>query len=133
MCWCNIWIFKVGDLIIVNLTTDSAPRFNRVSAYFKRSKISFTCSIEYQFAGVSVGTVLSSATPTGIHVARPQIFLNDSGLYAELPKKNISDVALAQSKLFIKAQVEKSASSNTLTVSTSDLQMLVCQCVFCTI
>ena len=64
---------------------------------------------------------MASLTPTGIHVARPQIFLNDAGLYAELQKKNVSDVSLAQSKLFIKSQVEKTASSNTLTVSVSDL------------
>ena len=47
--------------------------------------------------------------------------MNDAGLYAELQKKNVSDVSLAQSKLFIKSQVEKTASSNTLTVSVSDL------------
>ena len=46
--------------------------------------------------------------------------MND-GLYATLQKKNVSDVSLAQSKLFIKSQVEKTASSNTLTVSVSDL------------
>ena len=72
--------------------------------------------------GVSVGTLLASATPTGIHVARPQIFLNDSGLYAELQKKNVSDVSTAQSKLFIKKQVEKSTASSggTVQVSLSD-------------
>ena len=56
--------------------------------------------------GGSFGTVLANSTPTGIHVARPQIFLNDAGLYAELQKKNVSDVSLAQSKLFIKSQLE---------------------------
>ena len=111
---------KIDDIIIVNLTTDSAPRFNRISDISPDLKtLSLRASTDV--AGVSVGTVLSSTSPTGIHVARPQIFLNDAGLFAELQKKNVSDVSLAQSKLFIKSQVEKTASSNTLTVSVSDL------------
>ena len=111
---------KVNDVIIVNLTTDASPRFNRVSAISPDLK-SVTLAAVQTVTGVNIGTVLASTTPTGIHVARPQIFSNDAGLYAELQKKNVSDVSLAQSKLFIKSQVEKSASSNTLTVSVSDL------------
>ena len=111
---------KAGDIIIVNLTTDAAPRFNRISSISSDLK-SITLSGVNSVSGVNIGTVLASASPTGIHVARPQIFLNDTGLYATLQKKNVSDVSLAQSKLFIKSQVEKTASSNTLTVSVSDL------------
>ena len=111
---------KVNDIIIVNLTTDASPRLNRVSAISSDLK-SVTLVATTSVTGVSVGTVMASLTPTGIHVARPQIFLNDAGLYAQLQKNNVSDVSLAQSKLFIKSQVEKSASSNTLTVSVSDL------------
>ncbi len=111
---------KVDDIIIVNLTTDASPRLNRVSAISADLK-SVTLVATTSVTGVSVGTVMASLTPTGIHVARPQIFLNDAGLYAQLQKNNVSDVSLAQSKLFIKSQVEKTASSNTLTVSVSDL------------
>jgi len=111
---------KVDDIIIVNLTTDSAPRFNRIHAISSDLK-TLSLRADNNVAGVSVGTVLSNISATGIHVGRPQIFLNDAGLYAELQKKNVSDVSLAQSKLLIKSQVEKSASSNTLTVSVSDL------------
>ena len=111
---------KVNDIIIVNLTTDASRRLNRVSAISSDLK-SVTLVATTSVTGVSVGTVMASLTPTGIHVARPQIFLNDAGLYAQLQKNNVSDVSLAQSKLFIKSQVEKSASSNTLTVSVSDL------------
>ena len=111
---------KVDDIIIVNLNNDTAPRFNRISAISADLK-QVTLVATNSVTGVNVGTVMASITPTGIHVARPQIFLNDAGLYAQLQKKNVSDVSLAQSKLFIKSQVEKTASSNTLTVSVSDL------------
>ena len=111
---------KVNDIIIINLTTDASPRFNRVSAISADLK-SVTLAATNTVTGVNIGTALASVSPTGVHVARPQIFLNDTGLYAELQKKNVSDVSLAQSKLLIKSQVEKSASSNTLTVSVSDL------------
>ena len=111
---------KVDDIIIINLTTDNAPRFNRVSAISTDLK---TVSLEASttVTGVSVGTLMASLSPTGIHVARPQIFLNDSGLFAELQKKNVSDVSTAQSKLFIKKQVEKTTSgTGTLAISLSD-------------
>ena len=101
---------KVSDIIIVNRTTDASPRFNRVSAISADLK-SVTLEAVESVTGVNVGTVLATVTPTGIRVARPQIFLNDTGLYAELQKKNVSDVSLAQSKLFIKAQVAKAAGS----------------------
>ena len=111
---------KVNDIIIINLPTDASPRFNRISAISSDLK-SVTLAAVQNVGGVCVGTVMASLSPTGVHVARPQIFLNDFGLYAELQKKNVSDVSLGQSKLFIKSQVEKTVSSNTLTVSVSDL------------
>ena len=116
---------KSGDIIIVNLTSDVAPRFNRVTEISTDLK-TVTLAATNSVTGVNVGTLLASATPTGIHVARPQIFLNDSGLYAELQKKNVSDVSTAQSKLFIKKQVEKTT-SNTGTLAMFHLQTLVCQ------
>ena len=112
---------KVGDHIMVNINTDTrGPRINRITAIssdLKEITLASTTNVD----GVIDGAALASVTPTGVHVARPQIFLNDAGLYAQLQKNNVSDVSLAQSKLFIKSQVEKTASSNTLTVSVSDL------------
>ena len=109
---------KVNDVIIVNLTTDASPRFNRVSAISADLK-SVTLAAVETVTGVNIGTVLASVTPTGVHIARPQIFLNDAGLFAELQKKNVSDVSLAQSKLFIKAQVEKAAGSGKIELTIS--------------
>ena len=112
---------KVDDIIIVNLTTDASPRLNRVSAISSDLK-SVTLVATTSVTGVSVGTVMASLTPTGIHVARPQIFLNDAGLYAELQKKNVSDLSTAQSKLFIKKQAQKSTSgSGTILLQLSDV------------
>ena len=101
---------KVNDIIIVNLTTDASPRFNRISSISDDLK-SVTLAATTSVTGVSVGTALASLSPTGIHVARPKVLLKDAGLYAELQKKNVSDASLAQSKLFVKAQTQKSASS----------------------
>ena len=101
---------KVNDIIIVNLTTDASPRFNRISSISADLK-SVTLAATTSVTGVSVGTALASLSPTGIHVARPKVLLKDAGLYAELQKKNVSDVSLAQSKLFVKAQIAKAAGS----------------------
>ena len=112
---------KVGDHIMVIIPADTrGPRINRITSISGDLK-SITLGATNNVDGVSDGAALASVTPTGIHIARPKIFLNDTGLYAELQKKNVSDVSLAQSNLFIKSQVEKTASSNTLTVSVSDL------------
>ena len=101
---------KVDDIITVNLTTDSAPRVNRISAISGDLKTLTLIGLQ-NVTGVAAGAVLSNLSPTGVHVARPQIFLSDAGLYAELQKRNVSDASLAQSKLFIKAQSQKTASS----------------------
>ena len=111
---------SVDDIIIVNITTDAAPRFNRISAISSDLK-SVTLAATNSVSGVGIGTVLANLTPTGVHVARPQIFQSNIGLYAELQKKNVSDVSLTNSKLFIKEQVEKTSSSNILTVNISDI------------
>ena len=107
---------KVNDIIIVNINNDASPRFNRISAISADLK-QVTLAATDGVTGVNVGTAMASITPTGIHVARPQIFLNDAGLYAELQKKNVSDASLAQSKLFIKAQVAKAAGSGKIELS----------------
>ena len=112
---------KGGDIIIVNLTADAAPRFNRVTDISTDLKV-VTLAATNSVTGVNVGTLMASLSPTGIHVARPQIFLNDSGLFAELQKKNVSDVSTAQSKLFIKKQAQKSTSgSGTVLLQLSDV------------
>ena len=112
---------KVGDHIMVNVPGDTnGIRINRINSISGDLK-TLTLAATNTVTNVSTGTLLSNLTPTGIHIARPKIFLSDAGLYAELQKKNVSDVSLAQSKLFIKSQVEKTASSGTLTVSVSDL------------
>ena len=101
---------KIDDIIIVNITTDADPRFNRITNISDDLK-SVTLAATESVTGVNLGTVMASITPTGVHVARPQIFQNDVGLYAPLSKKNVSDVALGQSKLFIKEQVNKTSSA----------------------
>ena len=111
---------KVDDIIIVNLTSDVAPRFNRVTEISTDLK-TVTLAATDSVTGVNVGTLMSVLSPTGVHVARPQIFLNDAGLYAELQKKNVSDLSTAQSKLFIKKQVQKQTSNTgTLAISLAD-------------
>ena len=50
---------KVGDILVVNLATDAAPRFNRVSAISADLK-QVTLAAVPSVTGVCVGTVLSS-------------------------------------------------------------------------
>ena len=50
---------KVNDIIIVNLTTDASPRFNRVSAISADLK-SVTLATTTTVTGVSLGTVLAA-------------------------------------------------------------------------
>ena len=95
---------KVGDILIVNLTTDADPRFNRVSAISSDLK-SVTLAAVTTVTGINIGTVLASVTPTGIHLGIPAIQSENSGLFAQLQEKNISDVDLTGSRLTIKAQI----------------------------
>jgi len=109
---------KVNDILISNTASASDPSFSRVTAISADLK-TVTLAAATAVTGVNASAIATAAA--AVRKGVPQIFLNDAGLYAELSKKNVSDVSLAQSKLFIKSQVEKSASSNTLTVSVSDL------------
>ena len=110
---------KVDDIIIVN-DGASDPKFNRITNISDDLK-SVTLAATDAVTGVNAGAVLQSTTRTGVHVARPQIFKNDVGLYAPLSKKNVSDVSLGESKLFIKEQVDKTSSAaGVIEVNTSD-------------
>ena len=81
----------------------------------------FTVSAVDAVSGVTVNSI-ADGNFTGVRIARPQIFQNDLGLYAPLSKKNVSDVSLGQSKLFIKEQVNKTSSSGgDLTVNIADI------------
>ena len=113
---------RVGDILIVNLNNDASPRFNRVSAISSDLK-SVTLAAVTSVSGVCVGTVLASTTPTGIHVGKPAISNENTGLFAELQEKNISDVDLTGSELTIKAQITGRSTDavGTLTFSVSDL------------
>jgi len=113
---------RVGDIIIVNLTTDTDPRFNRVSAISTDLK-SVTLAAVQNVTDVCVGTVLSSTSPTGIHLGIPVVQNENTGLFAELQEKNISDVDLTGSELTIKTQItgKSTDSVGTLTFNTSDL------------
>ena len=110
---------KVDDIIIVN-DGASDPKFNRITAISNDLK-SVTLAATDAVTGVNAGAVLQSTTRTGVHVARPQIFQNDVGLYAPLSKKNVSDVGLGESKLFIKEQVNvTSSAAGVIEVNISD-------------
>ena len=109
---------KVNDILISNIPNGADPSFSRVTAISADLK-TVTLAAATAVTGVSAAAIATDGAP--IRKGVPQIFQNNAGLYAELQKKNVSDVSLAQSKLFIKSQVEKTASSNTLTVSVSDL------------
>ena len=111
---------KINDHIIVNLTSDAAPRINRVSAITDNLQ-NVTLAASTTVTGVSVGTVLASATPTGIHIARPKILKVSKGLFAELAKRNVSDVSLESSSILVKKQIQKTPSSGSVTVSLSDV------------
>ena len=95
---------RVGDILILNLTTDASPRFNRVSAISTDLK-SVTLAAVQSVTGVCVGTVLASATPTGISVGKPAVNNENAGLFAQLQEKNVSDVDLSNSELTIKTQI----------------------------
>ena len=114
---------RVGDIIIFNLGGDTDPRFNRVSAISNDLKEVTLAGVQ-NVSGVCVGTVLStSATPTGISVAKPAVKNEDTGLFAQLQEKNISDVDLTNSEITIKTQItgKSTDSVGTLTFNLSDL------------
>ena len=72
---------------------------------------------------VNNGRILAGVTTSNIfRVKSPKIInLNNSGLYAKMPKKNVSAVDLSDANLVIKRQVTgKTPSSGTLSLSTSD-------------
>ena len=114
---------KVGDILIFNLSaTTTAPRFNRVTSISNDLK-SVTLAAVTNVSGVCVGTVLASATPTGIHLGIPAVQNEETGLFAELQEKNVSDVDLTGSELTIKTQItgKSTDSVGTLTFNLSDL------------
>ena len=89
---------KVDDILISNTASAADPSFSRITA------ISADLKTVTLAAATAVGGVNSSSIAGGgasVRKGVPQIFLNDAGLYAKLQKKNVSDVSLAQSKLFI--------------------------------
>ena len=110
---------KIGDILISNSPATSDPSFSRVTAISSDLK-SVTLTASTAVSGVvhnSIATA-SAAVRKGV----PQIFLNDAGLYAELQKKNVSDLSTAQSKLFIKKQAQKQTSgSGTILLQLSDV------------
>ena len=95
---------KVNDIIIVNLTSNASPVFNRVSAISADLK-SVTLVATTSVSNVNVGTVLQSNTPTGIRKGIPVIQDEGNGLFAQLENKNVSDVSLTNSDLSIKTQI----------------------------
>ena len=95
---------KVGDIIIVNLTSNTSPVFNRVSAISADLK-SVTLVATTNVSNVCVGTVLQSNTPTGIKKGIPVIQDEGNGLFAQLENKNVSDVSLTNSDLSVKTQI----------------------------
>ena len=114
---------RVGDILIFNLSaTTTAPRFNRVTSISSDLK-SVTLAAVTNVSGVCVGTVLASATPTGISVGKPAVKNEDTGLFAQLQEKNISDVDLTNSEITIKTQItgKSTDSVGTLTFNLSDL------------
>ena len=113
---------KVGDVIIVNRLTDADPRFNRISS-ISTDKKSVTLSATTNVSGVCVGTVLASTTATGVKLGIPAIKNENTGLFAQLQEKNVSDVDLSGSELTIKSQITAKTidAVGTLTFSTSDL------------
>ena len=112
---------KVGNIIRYSDGTGDEI-FNEVKSISSDLKTVTLEAAPLDITGICDKDLPSSAIQvSGVGKGIPQIFQNDVGLYAPLSKKNISDVALGESKLFIKAQVAKTASAQgVLTVSTSD-------------
>ena len=113
---------RVGDILIVNLTSNASPVFNRVSAISTDLK-SVTLAAVQSVTNVCVGTLLQSNTPTGIHLGLPATQNLNTGLFAELQEKNVSDIDLTGSELTVKSQIAGKSTSSTgeLTFNTSDL------------
>ena len=99
---------QIQDLIVSAISTDLK---------------SVTLAAVQNVTDVCVGTVLSSLSPTGIHLGIPVVQNENTGLFAELQEKNISDVDLTGSELTIKTQItgKSTDSVGTLSFSTSDL------------
>ena len=114
---------RIGDILIINIGGGTEPRFNRVSAISADLK-EVTLAAVQPVSGVCVGTVLSTSdTPTGVHLGMPVIQNEETGLFAELQEKNVSDIDLTGSELTIKTQItgKSTDSVGTLTFNLSDL------------
>ena len=113
---------RVGDIIIGNFTTDASPRFNRVSAITPDLK-EVTLDQVQSVSGVCVGTVMQSQDATGLSVGKPAVKNEDTGLFAQLQEKNISDVDLSNSELTIKGQItgQSTDANGLLTFNISNL------------
>ena len=117
---------RVGDVLIFNIGTDAEPRFNRVSAItndLKEVTLQATAGGN-TISGVCVGAVLAtSASPTGVKLGIPAAKNEDTGLFAQLQEKNVSDVDLTNSEITIKAQItgQSTDANGLLTFDTSAL------------
>ena len=109
---------KVDDILISATPNANDPSFSRITAISADLK-TITLAAATAVTGVNAASIATGSA--AIRKGIPQIFQNDIGLYAPLSKKNVSDVALGQSKLFIKKQVSKTSSAaGVITVDTSD-------------
>ena len=112
---------KVGNIIRYSDGTGDEV-FNEVKSISGDLKTVTLEAAPNDVTGICDKDLPSSAIQvSGVVKGIPQIFQNDVGLYAPLSKKNVSDVSLGQSKLFIKEQVSKVASAQgDITVNISD-------------
>ena len=116
---------KVGiktDSIVGYSTDVGGQTYNRV-AIIQPDGSTLQLQPVVDVSGVNSGRILAGVTTSNtFRIKSPKIInLNNSGLYARLPKRNVSAVDFSNSTLLIKRQVTgKTPSTGTLSISTSD-------------
>ena len=108
-------------LISYQFSTDADETINRVSN-ISTDGATLTLTATTTVTGVNNGAIKAAGISTSntFRIKVPKISRN-TGLFARLPKKNISDVDTSNSNLIISKQIlNKAISSSTITLSSSD-------------
>ena len=113
---------RVGDHITYNFRGDTDPRLHRITAISPDLK-SLTLAAVTAVSGVCVNTLNDQDDISGVRLVIPTVKNEDTGLYAQLQEKNVSDVDLTNSEITIKAQItgQSTDANGLLTFDTSAL------------
>ena len=108
---------RKGSLVVYKKSGSTLDTFNKVSSINSNGTITLVATTGV--AGVYDGSLTSGTETVNMFLGAP-VIRGTGALYVPL-NPNISDVDLTKSKIKITKQISKNASSNQLTINTSDI------------